>query len=247
MRTETLDKQLPIPLYHQLKAIVLGQIEAGELKPNDRLPAEEEMATQYGVSKATVRQALQELALAGLVRREQGRGTFVTEPRLDHGPRELNSFTQEMGKHGLRPNSRVLAQEEVAADASVAEKLQLAPGDRVFRLRRLRLADGEPMGLQTAYIAQDLAPNLAAENFERDSLYEVFEKYGLVPSRARETHFAVLLGPEDAELLGAAEGSPGMAAERVTFLSSGRPLELVHSVMRGDRYKIILDLTRPGG
>ncbi len=245
---QVLDKQLPIPLYHQLKSIIQGQIHAGELQPNDRLPAEEEMAERYGVSKATVRQALNELALEGLLRREQGRGTFVAEPRLGHGPRELSSFTQEMGKYGLRPNSRVLASEEIEADAAVAEKLRLKPGDRAFRLRRLRLADGEPMGLQTAFVPADLVPNLAGEDFERSSLYEVLEKkFGLVPARAQETHFAVVLGHEEAKLLGVADGSPGLAAERVTFLSSGRPLELVHSVMRGDRYKIFLDLTRSGG
>jgi len=248
MRIEVLDKQLPIPLYHQLKAIVLGQIEAGELKPNDRLPAEEEIAERYGISKATVRQALNELALEGLVRREQGRGTFVTEPRLGHGPRELSSFTQEMSKHGLRASSRLLTQEEVEAEATVAEKLGLKLGDAVCRLRRLRMADGEPMGVQTAYLPSDLVPNLAGEDVEHTSLYEVLEKkYSLVPARAQETHFAVLVGHEEAKLLGVAEGSPGMAAERVTFLSSGRPLELVHSVMRGDRYKIFLDLTRSGG
>ncbi len=245
MHLHSVDKQLPVPLYHQLKTIVLESIRHGELKPNDRLPAEDELAQRYAVSKATVRQALNELAQAGILRREQGRGTFVAERKVEQGPRELTSFTQEMHKRGLRPNSRVLQQDVLVAEQEVAERLELAPGSSVFRLKRLRLADGEAMGVQTAYIPLDLVPHLEKEDLARSSLYEIFEKkYGLIPAQARETHFAVRLGAEEAELLGAEEGSAGLAAERVTLLSSGRPLELVHSVMRGDRYKIILELKR---
>lgn len=246
MRTQqVLNKGLPLPLYHQLKSIILKQIEVGELKPNDRLPAEQEMAERYAVSKATVRQALNELAVAGFLRREQGRGTFVAEPRVEQGPRELTSFTQEMRKRGLRSHSRVLHQDVLKAEATLAEKLNLKPESGVFQLKRLRLADDEPMGIQTAHIPLELVPQLPEENFERASLYAVLQhQYGLVPTHARETHFAVLLGREEAQLLGVAEGSPALAAERVTFLGSGQPLEWVYSVMRGDRYQIVLDLVK---
>jgi GntR family transcriptional regulator len=192
-----------------------------------------------------VRQALDKLCAAGLVRREQGRGTFVAEPKIEQGPRDLTGFTQEMYKRGLRASSKILTQEAIKADGELAEKLKLEEGDDVLLLKRLRLADGEAMGIQMAYIPLALAPNLAAENFESASLYEILErKYGLVPARASETHSAVLLDSVEAGLLGVAEDSPGLAAERVTFLNSGRPLELVRSVMRGDRYKIVLQLVR---
>jgi len=244
-QSELLDKQLPIPLYYQLKTILLEKIKTGDLKPNDRLPAEDEIAAQYGVSKATVRQALNDLAIAGFLRREQGRGTFIAESKIEQGPRELTSFTDEMRKRGLSPNSRVLKQEVIKAEADVAEKLRIKEGDRVFQLKRLRLADGEPMGIQTAYIPLELAPGLPKENFQSASLYQVLEKkYGLVATHAQETHFAVLLERREAKLLKVTEGSPALAAERVTFLSSNRPFELVYSVMRGDRYKIILDLVK---
>src|SRR5215831_7729035 len=132
----TLSKDLPIPLYHQLKTLLLEQIRTGEMKPNDRLPAEDELAATHGVSKATVRQALNELAVAGVLRREQGRGTFVAEPKLTQGPRELTSFSAEMHKRGLSPTSKVLKQDIVKAQADVAEKLQIAEGSRVIRLKR---------------------------------------------------------------------------------------------------------------
>lgn len=240
----TLNKDLPFPLYHQLKEIVVGKIRSGELRPNDRLPAEDELATQYQVSKATVRQALSELTREGYLRRAQGLGTFVAVPKVQQGPRELTSFTQEMHKRGTQASSHVLEQDIVAADAVVAAGLRVAEGTRVFRLKRLRCADGVPMGIQTAYIPVDLAPGIVEQDFRESSLYDVLaRKYSLAPARAEETHFAVLLERIEAGLLGVPDKSPGMAAERVTYLASDRPFELVHSVMRGDRYKVVLKLT----
>ena len=240
-----LNKALPIPLYYQLRTILLEKIRAGELKANDRLPAEDELAAQYGISKATVRQAISELAIAGLVRREQGRGTFVAEPKITQGPRELTSFTEEMRRHGLSSESKVLKQQVLKAEADVAERLGLPEAARVFQLKRLRLADGERMGIQTAYIPLELAPGLPGEDFASASLYEILAGYGLVAAYAQETHFAMSLDARDARLLQVPEGSPGLAAERVTYLSNSRPFELVYSVMRSDRYKIILDLVKP--
>lgn len=238
-----LSKELPVPLYHQLKTILLDKIRAGEMKPNDRLPAEDELAAQYGVSKATVRQALNELAVAGALRREQGRGTFVAEPKLTQGPRALTSFSEEMRKRGLSPTSKTLKQDVVKAEADVAEKLQIAEGARAVRIKRLRLADGQPMSIQTTYLPLELAPRLVEEDFGALSLYETLErKYGLRPARAEETHFAVLVEPSEARLLKVAANSPGLAAERVAYLASGRPLELTYSITRGDRYKIVLEL-----
>lgn len=247
MKSTMPDRSQPTPLYHQVKSALLARIESGEWAPNDRLPSEEHLVAQFLVSKATVRQALNLLVTEGLVRREQGRGTFVSVPKFELGPRKLTSFVREMLAHGLSASSRLLGKEMVKAHGEVAEKLGLAEGHAVFRLRRLRLADGEPMGIQCAYIPADLAPSLWDQDFESGSLYELLERVcGLVPRYAHETHFAVLLDAEQCELLEVPEGSPGLAAERLTFLADGRPLELVYSVMRGDRYRVTLDLVRVG-
>ena len=96
-----LDKGLPVPLYHQLKTVLLENLRSGEWKPNQQLPTEDELGSRFGVSKATVRQALRDLAQAGLVRREQGRGTFVADQKVQFGPRHLTSFTEEMRDFGL--------------------------------------------------------------------------------------------------------------------------------------------------
>jgi GntR family transcriptional regulator len=234
-----------VPLYHQLKASILRDIDAGRWRPGEQLPTEDALMTRFRVSKITVRQALRDLAQLGYIRREQGRGTFVQGPPLEEGPRELKSFTAEMRSHRLRASSRVLEQGLVPAPPEIADRLAIAADAPVFRLYRLRLADEEPMGVQTAYIPTALAPDIDRIPFADASLYEVLAtRFSLYPASARETHQAVSVPDEIAALLRTPAGSPALMAERLTTLADGRPLEYVHSIMRGDRYRIVLDLAR---
>jgi GntR family transcriptional regulator len=240
-----LDKELAVPLYHQLKTVLLQKLRSGEWKPNQRLPTEDELGIQFGVSKATVRQSLRDLAQAGFVRREQGRGTFVADQRVQFGPRHLTSFTEEMRHVGLQTQSTVLAWDEIGASGAIADALQLKEGAPVYLLRRLRMAGGEPMGLQTVHLDASLAPGLLEFDFSSRSLYHTLEQqYHLVLDHARQRHFAVALTAEQAGLLQVPAGSPALAGERLTYLRGGRPLELTQSVMRGDRYHIQLKLVR---
>jgi GntR family transcriptional regulator len=190
------------------------------------------------------------------VRREQGRGTFVSKPKLDHGPRELTSFSQEMRRHRLTATSRVLERGEAGASEQIAAALEVSPETPVFVLKRLRMADGEPVGIQTAYIPLALAPGIGDENLENVSLYEILQtRWGLQPSNARETYFAVSAEAQISSLLRIAPASPIFAVERVTSLASGKPFEFVQSFLRGGRYNVVLELaanrapqaTREGG
>lgn len=243
-----LDRGLPVPLYHQLKSLLLRRIELGELKPHARLETEDQLAAAYRVSKATVRQAIGELVHAGYLRREQGRGTFVAEPRVDQGPTELTSFTVDMQRRGLAARSQVLSGAVVPADATTAAKLGIEPGAPVFRLERLRTGDGEPLAIQTAQIPLALCPRLPGETLEAGSLYQTLERRcGLVPVSAHERHWAALIDRDQARLLKVPARSAGLCAERVAFLRDGRPLEFTCSVMRADRYQITLDLVRGQG
>ena len=233
-----------LPLYHQLKTAILREIQAGRWKPGDRLPTEDALIARFHVSKITVRQALRELAQMGYIRRAQGRGTFVLHPPLEEGPRELTSFTGEMRGRGRIATSRVIAQAIVGAPADIASRLDIAAGAPVFRLQRRRLADDEPMGLQTAYIPLALVPDIDRLSFTEASLYEVLAStYSLRPASAREAHMAVPVPEDAALLLQVPAGSPALSAERLTLMADGSPLEFVHSIMRGDRYKVVLDLT----
>jgi len=241
-----LDKSQGLPLYLQLKTVLLDRIRQGHWKANDRLPSEDELGVEFGVSKVTVRQAVRDLAQAGLVRREQGRGTFVADTQIRFGPRLLTSFTDEMRETGMVAGSRVLEQKVAPAAEETARKLQLSIGAEVFVLSRLRLAAGEPMGLQTVYVPCRLADGLFEIDFGVASLYETLEKrFGLAPDHASQTHFATQADRKQAKLLKIKEGSALLGGERLTFLRGGRPLELTYSAMRGDRYQIELKLVRP--
>ncbi len=243
MSITPLRKDSAIPLYHQVKCILMEAIEAGQWQLGQQLPAEGQFAEDFGVSKITIRQALQELADLGYVRREQGRGTFVANTKFAQGPRELTSFSEEMRRHRLDASSLVLEQYVGEAGGEIAEALELRPGEPLFVLKRVRMADGDPIGIQTAHIPMALTPGIESENFESVSLYKILRnRWGLQPARARETHHAALAEPAAAELLATPAGAAVLEVERVTFLSGEKPLEFVKSVMRGDRYSIVLDL-----
>jgi len=241
-----LDKNLPVPLYHQLQAVLKAEIDSGKWRPDDQIPNEAKLAELYKVSKITVRQALEELAELGYIRREHGRGTFVERRKLDEGPRELTSFTEEMRLHELVATSRVLSQRHVAADAKIADALQLAVKTKVFVVKRLRLAAGQPMSIQTAHIPAAFEPGLKVT--ENASLYEVLQRcYHLYAARAREKYFAATADRTAAELLGIPMGAAVFAVERVTMLPNEKPFEFVQSVIRGDRYSIVLELVKEDG
>jgi len=241
----SLDKNLPAPLYHQLQMVLQAEIESGRWHADEQLPNEGKLAERFGVSKITVRQALHELVNLGYVRREQGRGTFVTKRKFDEGPRELTSFTEEMKSHHVVASSRLLWQQVVDADARVTHALGLPARSRVFVLKRVRLAAGEPVSVQTAHIPAEFVPGLVVD--EGASLYEILKtRFDLYPARARETYVAAAADQGAAELLGIATGSPVFAVERITMLPNDRPFEFVQSIVRGDRYSIVLELVKDG-
>ena len=243
MSMAPLNKELPVPLYHQLKCVLMNAIKTGQLAPDEQLPNEGKLAEHFGISKITVRQAMQELANLGHVRRERGRGTFVSKPKLDMGPRELTSFSEEMYRHHLAASSRVVERFTIAATGRIAETLDLHSGEPVFVLKRLRMAESEPMGIQTAHIPLSLAPGLVEDDLQNASLYDILRnRYGLQPARATESYSAVPAEPIPAGLLKVAPGSPVFSVERITFLLSGKPFEFVQSIMRGDRYSINVEL-----
>jgi GntR family transcriptional regulator len=245
MRFQTVDRSKPAPLYHQLKCILTESIGDGRLKPKEKLLAESMLAKQYGVSMATVRQALGDMEREGYIIRIQGRGTFVAGSPVDFGPSHLDSFTVQMEARGMHANSKVLEQTVITAEGDLAQSMGVPQGAPLFRLRRLRMADGEPMGIQVSHIPLALAPGLELKDFRKEkSLYAVLTTtYGLVPARAHETHTAVALDKEQAQILKTVPGAPALECRRLTLLESGVPMELVFSLMRGDRHRVVLDLT----
>ncbi|HEX7974847.1 MAG TPA: GntR family transcriptional regulator, partial [Anaerolineales bacterium] len=169
MKLRLLDKNSSEPLYSQLYARLMEKIEKGELKAGDRVPAERELAESLNVSRITARQAIDALVKSGLVYREQGRGTFVAEPRM-RGVMGFSSFSQDVESRGLHPSSSVLSQELTRVDEKLQKTLKLGPEDLAIHIVRVRKADDTPVALQSTYIPYSLCPGLENEDFSSASL-----------------------------------------------------------------------------
>ena len=235
---------LPAPLYHQVAEDLRQKIAQGVWPPETQLPNEAELCELYKVSRITLRHAIALLVGDGLVVRTQGSGTFVRNTTLTEGLRGLSSFSEEMRALGVRAGGRVLHQGVVPASREQAAALQVPEHGKLFELRRLRTADGTPIGLQTSYLPLDRFPDLDRHDFEDRSLYHVLEsEYGVRLFEAFETLRMGPVGAADARLLQLRPGSSAFLVERCTFDAQG-PFELVSSLMRGDRYQIRMRLAR---
>jgi GntR family transcriptional regulator len=232
------DRRRPEPLWYQVEQAIRTIIKSGEWATGAQIPAEDRLCVLFGVSRITLRHALRNLEEHGLLRREHGRGTFVRSTTLVAGTRELTSFTQEMGHLGLVVGSRLLDCSLTAANAAAAAALEIDEGDQVVRIRRLRLGNDAPIGIQTAQLSAARAPGFLDSGSLQGSLYEALEKrYGIVPTEAREIYRVASVAAEDADLLDLTAGSPAFVVERITTDERG-PFEFTVSIMRGDRYEI---------
>lgn len=238
-----LDLSSPIPLYYQLEALIEEQIDTGKWKAGDRVPSEAELGEQFQISRTTVRQALGDLVNRGRLTRIQGKGTFVAQPRIQQGLTHLTGFSQDMQQRGQKPSARLLQFEVVSALPQVAKSLQIHPGELVILLKRLRLADDEPMALETSYISYPLCSSILKEDLSDTSLYQLLrEKVKIFPHRARQQMEAVGCPSTEAKLLGVVKGSPALHIWRTTFDQYDRPFEWVESFYRGDRYVFSVEM-----
>jgi len=245
MPLEALDRHSPVPLYYQIQQRLLEQIRLGAFKPGQMLPSELEIAEQLGVSRMTGRHALRSLCDLGLSYTVQGKGTFVSRIKLAKDFRQVLSFTEEMQSRGLRPRAKVLEFEIIEADDEAASALHLKRNEHVVSLRRLRLANNTPMGIEWSRIPQRLCPELHTRFDGRGSLYEVLAQfYGVRIVLTDEVIEAALPGAREARLLRATRRSPVFLFTRTSHVQSGEPVEFVKSMYRGDRYKIVNRLNR---
>ncbi len=233
-----LHREAPDPLYIQLKDSLVADIRSGRYTAHQRLPSERELADRFQVSRMTARQALLQLARDGVIYTRVGKGTFVAEPKIDQQLRALTGFTQDVRARGGRPGSRVLEARAIPAMPEVAAALRVAPGAEVIRLARLRLADGLPLAIETAYLPFSLCPNLLQHDFSTASLYHVLEdEYAMTLVGAQQTIEAALAEPRELELLELTPPAAVLRIQRLTFTSDGVPVEFVQSAYRGDRYR----------
>ncbi|OLN21919.1 phosphonate metabolism transcriptional regulator PhnF [Domibacillus antri] len=239
-----IDKHSPTPIYFQLEHSLRRQIEDGELLPGELLPSEREFAEKLGISRMTVRQAITNLVNEGFLYRQKGRGTFVSEKKLEQRLSGLTSFTEDMRMRGLTPASKLLSFKIIPADVKTAERLQIQDYASVYEIIRVRLADEVPMALETVYMSVNLVKDLT-EKLVSASLYTYIEnELSLSIGRAAQSMEAVLATENEEEHLLVPKGAPVLFIERNTYLTNGTPLEHVKSFYRADRYKLTVDINR---
>ena len=243
---EVIDKTSPMPYYQQL-ADLLGreineQQREGEIY---QLPSENELAERHGITRSTVRRALDQLERRGWVYREKGIGSFAAVRRVEHDLTALVSTTEDMRRRGWSLTTRVVSLKQMPALPYIARALEISGGAPVHELCRLRLVDDDPLSLQNAYLPVDLCPRLE-ENDLTSSLYRLLvSRYGLRLWTGKETLRARCASPDEAELLRIQEDSPVMYMERVTYAANGAAVEYLEAVWRGDRYDFQVNLTLP--
>lgn len=223
-----------VPRYYEIEQALRARI--ADLRPDDPLPSDAMLCEEFGVSRMTARNAVQRLTQEGLVYRVPGRGTFVAEPPVHRQAGSLLSFTEEMRRRGREPSSRVLAREVREPRPAEASRLQLEPGEQVIAVRRVRIADDEPLAIEEAVFPAAVAALIQAADLERLSLHDTLVGGGHIPSMGRARLGAEPAGDDDAVLLGVAPGSPLLVEKRVIHDQDGRPLELCESRYAGDRY-----------
>nr|WP_201760851.1 GntR family transcriptional regulator [Nonomuraea sp. K271] len=232
-----IDPDSPVPKYFQLREILLDLIDSDELSIGAAIPSERELCQRFGLSRMTVRQAVDHLVSEGRLHRVPGKGTFVARPKIELAL-QLTSFTDDMRARGMIPGSRDLDRRIVRASAHLAKELGIQPGEEVHFIERLRTADGEPLSIERAHIPVKLAPGLADLDLSDKSLYELLEgRYGLVMDAGELTIDGGIADPSDADLLKLPRGGAVLLLQRRSF-AGGVCAELGVSTYRADRYQL---------
>ena len=243
----SVDKTSPTPIYYQLKEQLALLIRNGTYQVGGQLPSEVAISQQLGISRGTVRQAINALVAEGRLHRVRGRGTFVTEPpaTMLHLAQRFTSFAEDMRERNVPFSTRVLAGKVMPAEGRLLTKLALSYGDNVTYLERLGSIEGEPFVLAFTYLPEALSPGLLEKDLTDRPLYEVLEgDYGLRLTHANRTLEASRADEYEAQLLQVPEGSPIHFMHSLAYLDDGRPAEYSRLRFRGDRSRITFEVRR---
>ena len=233
-----LDRNSGAPLHAQIYDYLRDGILSNRLRSDEIIPSERELAEVLHVSRMTVRQAMNALREEGLIYQKRGKGTFVSSAKLDIHTRNLDGFSDEMRRRNLKPMSKVIRFAQETASKEAAEKLKIEPGDKVFVLERLRLADDIPMSVETTCLPVRRFPDLGSYNFSKSSLYKTLtDVYGVRMHSAAEDLEAAIADDQTSKLLGAEPGSAILIVYRTVFAEEDHPVEYTKSVYRADRYR----------
>ena len=241
-----MERTTDAPMHSVIRQELLAQITAGRYQPGDRIPTEPELIHRYGVSRTTVRRALRDLEMRGLIHRYPGRGSFVSEPDLVQNLERLTGFVEDMSALGLDATADVITIEKVAASKQVAHSLRLNVGEKTIHIERVRLANGQPISFDDSYFPESLGARIANENLEVEPFYSILEeKYGMELADAEYVLAAAVATPRVAELLQLEANMPILLIERTSRVKSAPdPVLFEYLHYRGDRMRYRLTLQR---
>jgi GntR family transcriptional regulator len=209
----------------------------------EAIPSERQLSADLGVSRLTLRAALDDLAREGYLVRRRGSGTYVQQPKISQ-ELTITSFSDDMRRRGMVPGSRTLSMSTILAGARLGRSLNVSPSEQILVVKRLRLADGESMAIETLHIPEALVPGLTPKALT-GSFYDLLrDRYGVQIAEGIQAIEPTVTNEEESEVLGVPLHSPAFLFERTSRDDAGRTVEFVQSVYRGDRYRIVTELSR---
>jgi GntR family transcriptional regulator len=240
-----LEKNSSLPLFHQVRIELVSAINDQVYKPGTQLPSEHMLQEKFNVSRLTLRNALKDLQKEGLIYSQPGKGWYVAKRLVNQQLMHLSGFSSDMKSQGMTPSSHVILQRSQNAPLSVAEQLNIQPGTRVARIKRLRKADGVPMACEDAWFPLSLCQDILEQDFSNSSIYTYLESRGLKPIQAIQILTTSFPTNQECKELEIDTNVSIMRMKRSTYLIDTRPIEYVESVYPGDRYQFKVILTYP--
>lgn len=242
MSSDVIHAMAHAPKYVQVKEEIRRKILSKEWSDGCRIPIEAEFCEMFGVSRITVRKALEELQSEGYLVKVQGKGTFVREQTVEQRLSKFYSFSEALRKQGVEEQATVRGLSVIHAGDELAAKLQVVVGEPVLEISRVRSTDRGPYAVETSYIPQRFAPDISGEMISRNGLYKTLEQHGVLVNSARETFRAINVNKEQSKLLNVRIDAAAIALTRTAY-SGPTVVEYCVSVVRGDFFSYSVELT----
>lgn len=242
---EIVDKNITTPLHIQLSSIIRKMIEDGELKEGDAIIPERELCSRQNVSRMTVNKAIMGLVSEGILYRVQGKGTFVAKEKKKYEFSNVKGFTDVMKEKGINIRTDILSFEMEVPSDLIKNKLNIKDENtNVYKIVRLRYTDGEPFGIETVYLSEQMCKGFTKGMLDNNSLYKMLsENYNYKITKARQTMEPVILSEEESNILDTEEGSLALKLQRNSYNTEGKPIEYTISIFRSDKYQYELILS----
>ncbi len=235
------------PYYRWLEAVLREDIEQGVYKPGDALPTEHQLMRGYKLSITTVRRAVHDLAREGWIYRKAGKGTFVKRNKLEERLARLTSFAEEMQSRNITPQFKLVSAEESIPPTEIMRALKLPSKQKAFLIERVQIANNEPIALARGYWIPEIGEQLAQQDLNRISLYEIVEQHLHIPlTEADESISAAVADADIARKLDISRNSPLLVRRRLTYTTEMRPIEFTTTFYRADQYEYKIRLARHG-